>query len=124
MKAGTYCGYSLRDIIKIKQKEVKNYGKFFWGYGGVFCRPYIIKPFALQATKDRQKILVLFSETKSSFLPEKSQKSLSIFQTMFLLAVWVCFPSFINTLTDILDIVSIKLVGFINHPGKKVTIIQ
>lgn len=67
MKAGPYCGYSLEEIIKIKQKEEKEIGKFFWGYGGVFCRPDLIKAFASSANQNKKKTLVLFTETKSSY---------------------------------------------------------
>ena len=67
MKAGPYCGYSLDEIIKIKQKEEKNIGKFFWGYGGVFCRPDLINAFASNARQNKKKVLVLFTETKSSY---------------------------------------------------------
>ncbi len=45
MKAGPYCGYSLDEIIDIKQKEEKNISKFFWGYSGVFCRPHVVQNF-------------------------------------------------------------------------------
>lgn len=67
MKAGPYCGYSLDEIIKIKQKEEKEIGKFFWGYGGVFCRPNILQTFISKAQSENEKVWVLFSETKSSY---------------------------------------------------------
>lgn len=64
MKAGPYCGYSLEEIIRIKQQEEKDCGYFFWGYGGVFCRPEIVQAFVKHS---ESKISGLFSETKSSF---------------------------------------------------------
>jgi hypothetical protein len=67
MKVGPYCGYSLKEIIKIKQGETKKCGKFFWGYGGVFCRPNVIHSFVAHAKHYKQKPLVLFTITQSSY---------------------------------------------------------
>lgn len=67
MKVGPYCGYTLNEIIDIKQKEEERVGKFFWGYSGVFCRPNIINNFLSHAIQNDKNIKVLFSETKSSF---------------------------------------------------------
>ena len=67
MKAGPYCGYSLDEIIEIKQKEEKAIGKFFWGYGGGFCRPDLINAFVSSARQKKKKVFVLFVETKSSY---------------------------------------------------------
>ena len=67
MKVGSYCGYSLDEIIEIKQKEQKKVGKYFWGYSGVFCRPNVVKNLVSYA--DDKKIYVLFVETKSDFKP-------------------------------------------------------
>jgi len=67
MKVGPYCGYSLDEIIDIKQKEQKKVGKYFWGYSGVFCRPNVIKNLVSYA--NGKKIYVLFVETKSDFIP-------------------------------------------------------
>ena len=71
MKAGPYCGYSLPEIIKIKQKEQRNCGRFFWGYSGVFCRPNAIAGFVSHARQAKQTIKVLFVETKSSYAPSE-----------------------------------------------------
>ncbi len=67
MKAGPYCGYSLEEIIEIKQNEEKQISKFFWGYGGVFCRPDLIKAFASSVNQNKKKVFILFVETKSSY---------------------------------------------------------
>jgi hypothetical protein len=67
MKAGPYCGYPLDEIIRIKEREERMCGKFFWGYGGVFCRPHIVKVFVSCAQAQKEKVSVLFSETPSSF---------------------------------------------------------
>lgn len=67
MKVGPYCGYSLDQIIKIKQKEQKTVGKYFWGYSGVFCRPNVVKNLVSYANGN--KVYVLFVETKSDFKP-------------------------------------------------------
>ncbi|MBI2464744.1 hypothetical protein HYV64_01260 [Candidatus Shapirobacteria bacterium] len=67
MKAGPYCGYSLEEIEKIKNNEDKLYGKFYWGYGGVFCHPKRVLPFVEESMKSGQKIYVYFSITNSKF---------------------------------------------------------
>lgn len=67
MKAGPYCGYSLDEIIEIKQEEQIACGKFYWGYSGVFCRPHTVNAFVSYAEKNRKRVRVLFSLTKSSF---------------------------------------------------------
>jgi hypothetical protein len=67
MKAGPYCGYSLEQILDIKKKEQEKIGKFFWGYSGVFCRPNKLQTFVSHAHSNREKVYVLFSETKSSY---------------------------------------------------------
>lgn len=67
MKAGPYCGYSLSDIEKIKNNEDKLYGRFYWGYGGVFCHPKRVIPFVDACLNDGQKPYVYFSITTSKF---------------------------------------------------------
>lgn len=67
MKAGPYCNYSLDEIIDIKQKEQQKIGKFFWGYGGVFCRPNIINAFISHALANKKRPVVLFSTTISAY---------------------------------------------------------
>jgi hypothetical protein len=68
MKAGPYCGYGLDEIEKIKNNEDKLYGKFYWGYGGVFCHPKRVLDFANEAIKKGKKVLVYFSLTQSKFV--------------------------------------------------------
>jgi hypothetical protein len=67
MKVGPYCGYSLDQIIDIKQKEQKKVGKYFWGYSGVFCRPNVVKNLVNYANGNRG--YLFFVETKSDFKP-------------------------------------------------------
>lgn len=67
MKVGPYLNYSLDEIIKIKQKEQKEIGMFYWGYSGVFCRPNIINAFLSHASISHTKPLLLFVTTKSSY---------------------------------------------------------
>lgn len=67
MKAGPYCGYSLVEIEKIKNNEDKLYGRFYWGYGGVFCHPKRILPFVNECLKNGEKPYVYFSKTVSKF---------------------------------------------------------
>jgi hypothetical protein len=80
MKAGPYCGYSLDEIIDIKQKEERRCGKFFWGYGGVFCRPQTVQVFASYAGKRDHTPVVLFSETASAFTTEQGGRFTSFSQ--------------------------------------------
>jgi hypothetical protein len=67
MKVGPYCDYSLDEIIKIKQEEERKLGKFFWGYGGVFCRPNVINDFLYHARVHKKKPIVMFSTTLSAY---------------------------------------------------------
>jgi hypothetical protein len=71
MKVGPYFGYSLEEIFKIKRKEEDKVGKFFWGYGGVFCRPRVVNSFVSYAKTNPT---VLFTKTKSNFYPIKSNR--------------------------------------------------
>jgi len=74
MKAGPYCGYGLGEIIAIKQREQTLCGKFFWGYGGVFCRPNAMQGFIAHAKTHNQKIMILFSITPSSYALEAPER--------------------------------------------------
>ncbi|KKR06271.1 MAG: hypothetical protein UT34_C0001G0311 [candidate division WS6 bacterium GW2011_GWF2_39_15] len=74
MKAGPYCGYTLPEIIEIKQKEEKKTGKFFWGYSGVFCHPKTLQNFVLQSISNSKKVYILLTETKSSFETPKVEQ--------------------------------------------------
>ena len=67
MKVGPYCNYSLEEIIKIKQGEQQKIGKFFWGYGGVFCRPNVISEFLFHAQVSKKHPLVMFTTTLSAY---------------------------------------------------------
>jgi hypothetical protein len=67
MKAGPYCGFGLDEIISIKQREDALCGKFYWGYGGVFCHPKRVMPFVELALEHDCKPVILFSSTPSSF---------------------------------------------------------
>ena len=86
MKVGPYCGYSLKEIIKIKQNETKKCGRFFWGYSGVFCRPNVIHSFVAHAKLYKQKPLVFFYTTQSSYeTPNKGRfNTFSLEQNMWL----------------------------------------
>jgi len=67
MKVGPYFNYSLDDIIKIKQEEEQKIGKFFWGYGGVFCRPHVINDFLYHVNLNKKKPVVMFVTTPSAY---------------------------------------------------------
>lgn len=70
MKVGPYCGYNLDEIIDIKNNEEKFYGHFYWGYGGVFCRPSIINNFIIQAKQQNCQPQVFFVKTESKYQTE------------------------------------------------------
>ena len=67
MKFGPYAGYSVEEIINIKKEEGKKTGKFYIGYSGVFCRPYIVNN--LVSFSKGEKIYLMLVETKSDFIP-------------------------------------------------------
>lgn len=67
MKAGPYCGYSLDEIIHIKQQEANLIGKFFWGYGGVFCQPKVVNAFVSHSFLSDCQPYVMFCETLSAY---------------------------------------------------------
>lgn len=68
MKIGPFSGFSLEEIIEIKEKEEKHVGKFFLGYSGVFCHPKRVVEFIELAKRDKSKVFVLFVKTKSNFI--------------------------------------------------------
>ena len=68
MKAGPYCGYQLDEIIKIKQREDMICGRFYWGYGGVFCHPKRVLQFVEFSLKQGILPVVLFAITPSNFI--------------------------------------------------------
>lgn len=46
MKVGTHAQESLDDILERKQREIKEAGVSFWGYGGGTCHPLLrVQPF-------------------------------------------------------------------------------
>lgn len=79
MKVGPFCGYSLDEIIEIKKLEQLKVGKFYFGYGGVFCRPGKVLRFIDQAKKQGvNSIKLLFLTTPSDFTSNLPQsKSIS-----------------------------------------------
>jgi len=74
MKAGAYTDYNLEEIIEIKQAEERIVGFFFWGYGGVFCRPTAVNSFVAHARLFNKVPSVYFSETSSSYTTSKFGK--------------------------------------------------
>ncbi len=74
MKVGPYCNYDLESIIRIKLQEEKMVGKFFWGFGGVFCRPHSIQAFVSHASTEDSVPYVLFVETKSAYTTSNQGK--------------------------------------------------
>lgn len=68
MKIGPFCGYSLKEIISIKQNEEKVIGHFYLGYAGVFCHPKRVVEFIARAKSEKEKITVYFIATPSNFV--------------------------------------------------------
>lgn len=66
MKAGPHSGYTLDEIYRMKKKEEKVYGKFFWGYSGVFCHPLRVVAFVKQSLRDYGVVPVLIMTTTPS----------------------------------------------------------
>ena len=52
MKVGPHSGFGLKKIIEMKKKEESIYGKFFWGYSGVFCRLFKTVKFVEKCLKN------------------------------------------------------------------------
>lgn len=48
--------------------------KVFWGYSGVFCRPYVVQNFIDQTLNNGSVPIVLFVKTKSSFDTPKTDE--------------------------------------------------
>lgn len=74
MKVGPYCDYDLKSIIRMKLQEEKMVGKFFWGFGGVFCRPHTVYAFISHASVENSTPYVLFIETKSAYMTSNQGK--------------------------------------------------
>ncbi len=74
MKMGPYCGFSVPAIVKIKSEEERRLGKFFWGYGGVFCRPKTMWPFLIHARLKRATPVVMFALTDSKYVTAEPGK--------------------------------------------------
>lgn len=68
MKIGPFCGFSLEEIVTIKEKEQNLVGKFFLGYSGVFCHPKRVREFIQLAQSENEKVKVLFIKTPSNFI--------------------------------------------------------
>ena len=68
MKIGPFSGFSLEQIFDIKTLEEQKIGKFFLGYAGVFCHPKRVSEFVKLAKSEKEKVQVLFIETKSNFI--------------------------------------------------------
>lgn len=71
MKVGPFCGFSLEEIIKIKQVEEQKVGKFYFGYAGVFCHPgKVLRFINLAKQNGASSIKLLFITTPSNFTSE------------------------------------------------------
>ena len=67
MKVGPFCGFSLEEIVTIKQKEEEHIGKFFLGYSGVFCHQKRVSEFVKKARSEGERVTVYFITTPSNF---------------------------------------------------------
>ena len=66
MKVGNHAGESFDAILERKNREWKQAGRIFWGYGGTVCHPIMqVQPFARLYTKKDGRIY-LFMEPMDS----------------------------------------------------------
>lgn len=65
MKYGAHAGESSDNIIERKQRELKETGQVFWGYGGTLCHPINqIHPFLNENRENNQKTYLVLVKTK------------------------------------------------------------
>ena len=66
MKVGLHAQESIEDIINRKQKEFKEAGSIFWGYGGHTCHPLtMVQPFAKEIQKQGNEVLIIMQKMNS-----------------------------------------------------------
>lgn len=66
MKSGVFAGETLRSILQRKQAELRECGRFFWGYGGTLCHPTRqVQPFAQAVARMGQRLYLVMSMTPS-----------------------------------------------------------
>jgi len=68
MIVGPHSGFTLDEILKMKQAEEGRLGLFYWGYAGSLCHPGRLQEFAARA-KARTKLppKVVMAATKSKY---------------------------------------------------------
>lgn len=67
MKVGIHARESLKDILARKQKELKDAGVSFWGYGGNTCHPTTkVQPFVSQLADQGQEVYLCMNEMVSN----------------------------------------------------------
>lgn len=66
MKVGVHAQESLKDIIARKQKELKEAGVSFWGYGGNTCHPTTkVQPFVSTLADQGREVYLCMNEMVS-----------------------------------------------------------
>ena len=72
MKVGLHAGETFEQIIERKQREYKETGMIFWGYGGGTCHPTrAIQPFARMKIEEGNNVYIVMEEIDSHNPPTK-----------------------------------------------------
>ncbi len=74
MKAGPHSGNTLDEIINMKLEEESKLKRFYWGYSGSLCHPYVVQKFCKEATELGKKVKLLLTPTKSNYNPRVIKK--------------------------------------------------
>lgn len=71
MKVGIHANENLEDIIVRKQREFREAGSIFWGYGGGTCHPKtMVQPFAKQQVALGREVVLVMEEIESKHYAE------------------------------------------------------
>lgn len=69
MIVGPHSGFSLQDIVRIKQEEDSRLGVFYWGYSGTHCHPQRVQDFARQTqSQDGKSPMLVMLETRVPYV--------------------------------------------------------
>lgn len=71
MKVGNHAGEDFDAILQRKNRELKEAGRIFWGYGGTACHPLMqVQPFARLYAKKQGRIYLLMEPVDSKANPD------------------------------------------------------
>jgi len=71
MKVGNHAGESFEQILERKNREYRETGRIFWGYGGTSCHPLTqVQPFARTAVQQYGAVYLLMEPIDSKAEPE------------------------------------------------------